>query len=74
MNKQDIRRRYKPVPLSDKLLSVGYPSDESSNPSERPRMDMIDRMKKEKEERERNTVRMTKDESAERDGMRENEE
>ena len=37
-------------------------------------MDMIDRMKKEKEEREINTTIMTKDESAERDGMREKEE
>ena len=37
-------------------------------------MDMIDRMKREKEERDINTARMTKDESAERDGMRENEE
>ena len=37
-------------------------------------MDMIDRMKKEKEEREITIKIMTKDESAERDGMRENEE
>ena len=37
-------------------------------------MDMIDRMKKEKEERETVFITMTKDESAERDGMRENEE
>ena len=55
---------------------MGYPSEESSNPTigDQPRMDMIERMKNEKEEIETIVTLMTKDESAERDGMRENEE
>ena len=55
---------------------MGCPSDESSNPSDgkRARMDRIERMKKKKEERKTMVITTTKDESAERERMRGNEE
>ena len=56
MNKQEIRRRCKPLVLHDKYLSVGYPSEESSNPrsGQATGMNMRERMKNKKEMRKTN--------------------
>ena len=61
------RRRCKPLPLPVKVVLMGYPSEESSNPSfgQAPGIGMKKRRKEEKAERE--TTMMTKDERTDRE-------